>query len=50
MNNGGAENARTDLESTHFAFEIVKERLEEALDIFANLLISPTLNEDTVLR
>jgi nardilysin len=49
-NNGGFNNAHTECEYTLYQFEIVDDELEKALDIFAQLFISPLMLKDSIQR
>ncbi|CRK86954.1 CLUMA_CG000770, isoform A [Clunio marinus] len=49
-NNGGSDNAMTECEYTMFYFEIVEEHLNESLDRFAQLFVSPLMLKDSMER
>mmetsp|Transcript_42761 Transcript_42761/g.50120 ORF Transcript_42761/g.50120 Transcript_42761/m.50120 type:complete len:87 (+) Transcript_42761:145-405(+) len=44
LNNGGYNNAYTNNFNTNFHFSIANESLEEGLDIFSHVFISPLLD------
>lgn len=48
--NGGSSNAATYPDVTKFYFDIVPEKLNDALDRFAQFFISPLFTEDATLR
>ena len=48
--NGGVRNAYTASENTNYYFTVNSDKLEEALDRFAQFFIGPLFNEDAVKR
>jgi insulysin len=48
--NGGFTNAQTFADVTKYFFDIMPEKLSEALDIFAQMFISPLFNEESIAR
>lgn len=48
--NGGFINAQTFADVTKFFFDIVPEKLSQALDRFSQMFIAPLFNEDSVVR
>lgn len=48
--NGGSSNAYTDMESTNYYFDVAADKLEGAIDRFAQFFISPLFQEDTTDR
>uniref|UniRef100_A0A6U3RP04 Peptidase M16 N-terminal domain-containing protein n=1 Tax=Ditylum brightwellii TaxID=49249 RepID=A0A6U3RP04_9STRA len=48
--NGGSSNAYTDMESTNYYFDVNADKLEGALDRFAQFFISPLFNESSTSR
>jgi len=49
-NNGGNENAWTDLDNTNYQFEVSNEGFQGALDRFAQFFISPLMSESATER
>lgn len=47
---GGSSNADTDCEETSFYFEVTEKHLDEALDRFSQLFISPLMSRDAMGR
>ncbi|KAJ1445937.1 Metalloenzyme, LuxS/M16 peptidase-like protein [Pelagophyceae sp. CCMP2097] len=47
---GGSTNAHTDVESTHYYFEVLPGAFAEALDVFAQFFIDPLMRPDAVER
>ena len=48
--NGGYDNAYTSSENTNYYFSVNSDKLEEALDRFAQFFIGPLFNKDAVNR
>ena len=48
--NGGVRDAYTDSENTNYFFSVNSDKLEEALDQFAQFFIGPLFNEDALNR
>eukprot|EP00345_Euplotes_harpa_P014178 CAMPEP_0168345374 /NCGR_PEP_ID=MMETSP0213-20121227/17517_1 /TAXON_ID=151035 /ORGANISM="Euplotes harpa, Strain FSP1.4" /LENGTH=110 /DNA_ID=CAMNT_0008353581 /DNA_START=123 /DNA_END=452 /DNA_ORIENTATION=- len=48
LNNGGYLNAYTNNINTNFHFSIANESLEQGLDIFSHVFISPLLDKDCI--
>lgn len=48
--NGGGSNAETECEYTLFYFDIVEEHLQDALDRFSSLFVSPLMLKDAISR
>lgn len=48
--NGGFTNAQTFADVTKFFFDISPELLQQALDLFSQMFISPLLKEDLIVR
>lgn len=48
--NGGTSNAQTFADVTKYFFDIVPEKLAEALDRFSQMFIAPLFNETAVMR
>lgn len=47
---GGGSNAMTECEHTLFYFDIVEEYLNEAVDRFSSLFVSPLMNRESMMR
>lgn len=47
---GGVTNAQTFADVTKFFFDIVPEKLNEALEKFSQMFIAPLFNEDSIVR
>lgn len=50
QNNGGSNNAWTDLANTNYHFDISNDAYGEALDRFSQFFISPNFNESSTER
>lgn len=46
--NGGDSNAATGEEYTYFYFDVLRDKFEEALDIFSQFFKEPLFNESAV--